>query len=178
MELIDERFHTAMSHKGPAAVPRAIRRATGGGGKVTGRALAAVTVYLTARDALQQAGVLQPDFAVLDDEEYRFVADDGSEFVVWPSGWFSSAKIEFVKGGRNGQTIAITDVQVEAYRRQAEARWGRYVPGGLFREPRFIPGTERSRLPLFREDYGVPQEVGWIDEQGVHYYSIPRPKVL
>ena len=46
----------------------------------------------------------------------------------------------------------------------AEEQWGKYVPGTIFREPRFIPGKQRSRIPLIDPDRG---EIGWIEEDGV-----------
>jgi hypothetical protein len=54
----------------------------------------------------------------------------------------------------------------------AEVTWGKYIPGGLFKEPRFIPGTERNRLPLTDES---GSEIGYIDEEGVHEY--PRSAI-
>jgi hypothetical protein len=110
--------------------------------------MGALTVYLTARDALQAAGVLQPDYSVAERETYHFVADDGSVFVVWPAGWLSSAKREFVAGPRKGRTENITNAQVEQYRKQAEEEWGKYTPGSLLSGPRFIPGTKRKSLPV------------------------------
>jgi hypothetical protein len=134
-----------------------------------------LTVYLTARDALQAAGVLQPDYSVAERETYHFVADDGSVFVVWPAGWLSSAKREFVAGPRKGRTENITNAQVEQYRKQAEEEWGKYIPGSRLSGPRFIPGTKRQSLPFFIHEFGVPREAGWIDEKGVHRYPNPRP---
>ena len=127
-----------------------------------------------ARDALQAAGVLQPDYEVDKRQAYHYVSKDGSVFVVWPAGLFSGAKREFVAGRRKGQTEKITKEQVEAYRKLAEEEWGQYIPGTLLSEPRFIPGKKRKSLPLIEYRDGVPYEAGWIDEKGVHRYSSPR----
>ena len=61
---------------------------------------------------------------------------------------------------------------------QAEAEFGKYIPGSLLKEPRFIPGKQRKSLPLITNPYGVPHEAGWIDEKGVHHYAVPRPLPL
>ena len=82
---------------------------------------------------------------------------------------------EFVLRARKGQTENITDTEVAQYRNLAEKEWGKYLPGTLISEPRFIPGTRRKRLPLFIHEFGVPREAGWIDEHGVHRYPTPRP---
>ncbi len=136
--------------------------------------MAAVTVYLTARDALQAAGVLQPDYQEADRETYHYVAKDGSIFIVWPAGLFSGATREFVAGPRKGQTEKISKAQVETYRNQAEEEWGKYLPGSLFSEPSFIPGKKRKSLPLIEYRNGIPYDAGWIDEDGVHRHSSPR----
>ena len=140
--------------------------------------MGALTVYLTARDALQATGVLQPDYEVAERETYHYVAEDGSVFVVWPAGWFSGPKREFVAGPRNGETETITSADVDKYRDQAEKEWGKYIPGTLFSEPRFIPGTKRKTLPLIKYELGVPYEAGWIDEKGVHHHAIRKAPVL
>jgi hypothetical protein len=176
MELVQDPAHKVVSHKGPAAEPRAIRRAAGAQ-RTTGRAVAALTVYLTARDALQAAGILKPDYEVAERNTYHFVAEDGSVFIVWPEGLFSKPKLEFVAGPHKGQTMTITNAEVEQYRKQGEREWGRYIPGNLFKDPRFIPGTKRSSVPLIKYEWGVPFEAGWIDENGVHHYSIARPPI-
>jgi hypothetical protein len=129
--------------------------------------MGALTVYLTARDAFQAAGLLQPDYQVAEGETYHYVSEDGSVFVVLSAGLFSSPKREFVAGPRKGQSEKITKEQVEAYRKLAESEWGKYIPGTLFSEPRFIPGKKRKHLPLMEYRHGVPYEAGWIDENGV-----------
>ncbi len=179
MELVEKPVHDAISHKGPAAESRALRRQasraarTGG---ATGRVMAALTVYLTARDALQAAGALQPDYEAEARETYHYVADDGSVFIVWPAGLFSGASREFVSGPRKGQTEKLASEDVEAYRKQAEEEWGKYIPSSLFSEPRFIPGKRRKSLPLIEYRNGIRYDAGWIDEDGVHRH--PNPKAL
>jgi hypothetical protein len=172
MELVDKVAHGATSHKGPAAPIRALQRIA------KGRAMGILNVYLVARDVLQTTGILQPDYSVAERETYHFVAEDGSVFVVWPAGWVSSAKREFVSGPRQGQKEGMTNAEVEVCRKKAEEVWGKYIPGSLLSQLRFIPGTQRSTLPLIREFRGLPQEVGWIDEKGVHYYAVPKQIII
>jgi hypothetical protein len=119
--------------------------------------------------------ILKPDYEVAERETYHFRAEDGSVFIVQPGGLFSSAKRQYVEGPRKGQAEEITDAEVEQHRKQAEAEFGKNIPGSLFGEPRFIPGKQRSSLPLIIYKYGIPHEAGWIDEKGVHHYSVPRP---
>jgi hypothetical protein len=193
MELILKKFHTPVAHSGGAAKARSRRRkssiaksnrpprkgkgttgkgttgkgATGKG--ATGRAMGALTVYLTARDALQAVGVLQPDYYVLEGAEYYFATKDGAVFVVWTGGWFTSARREFIAGPRKGDSEKISNQDVKRYTALAEKKWGRYIPGGPFREPQFMPGTERKSLPLVEVDEnGFRRSAGWIDEKGVH----------
>jgi hypothetical protein len=185
MELVHERYHRPVSHKGPAAEPRAARRISrqapgqkgrGGAADATGRAMGALTVYLAGRDTLRTLGVLQPDFASTGDAEYYFKDSGGSVFIVKPAGWLSGAKREFIAGPRKGQTETITKAEEESYRAEAEKVWGKYIPGTLTRSPRFIPGTKRKTLPVYSDDeHGVRLETGWVDEDGVHYYDEPRP---
>jgi hypothetical protein len=172
MELLDKNAHALVAHKGSAAEIRAQLRAA------KGRAIAILSVYLQARDVLQTMGVLQPEYSVAERETYHFVADDGSVFVVWPAGWLSSPQLEFVSGPRQGQKEGITRAEVEDCRKKAEEVWGRYIPGSLLSQPRFIPGTERHRLPIIREQRGLPEEIGWIDEKGVHYYSVSKRIII
>lgn len=174
MELVRESEHIGVAHKGSAAAPRA--QARGASARAaTGRAMGALTVYLAARDVLKASGVLQPDYEVAEHETYHFRAEDGSVFIVHPRGLFSSARREYVEGPRKGQTERITGEEVEQHRKQAEAEFGKYIPGSLFKEPRFIPGKQRKSLPLITYPYGVPHDAGWIDEKGVHHYAVPRP---
>ncbi|MBI2823757.1 MAG: HNH endonuclease [Planctomycetia bacterium] len=172
MELVEEGIHGAIAHKGPGAEPRALRRGAGGGG-ATARAMAALTVYLVARDALRAGGVLHPGYKVDQEETYHFAARDGSVFILYPAGLFSRARRDFIAGPRKGQTEKISNTQVDEYRKQAEEQWGRYIPGSLLKSPRFIPGKQRTSLPVFIDDRGIRREAGWIDEEGVHYYDIP-----
>ena len=135
----------------------------------------ALTIYLAARDALQATGTLQPDYETAERETYHFRAEDGSVFVVHPGSLFSSARREYVDGPRKGRTETITNTEVEQHRQQAEAEFGKYLPGSLLKEPRFIPGKQRKSLPLYTYPNGVPHQAGWIDEKGVHRYAVPRP---
>jgi hypothetical protein len=157
-------------HKGSAAIARATRRAT----KAVGRAFVGFQIYTTARDALQAAGVLQPDYHI-EHADYYFTADDGSVFIIENPTWRKGAKQVFVAGPRAGQTIALTDEQYQQYKAAAEKIWGRYDPGSLIREPRFYPGEKRKRLPYYEDRDGYPWEAGWIDEDGIHRYTRPRP---
>jgi hypothetical protein len=63
---------------------------------------------------------------------------------------------------------------VEQYRKRAEEEFGKYIPGSRIAEPRFIPGKQRTSVPIIIDKYGIPHEAGWIDEKGVHRHSIPR----
>jgi len=173
LELVRKGFHQAVHHTGPAALARATNRFAKGmrGG---GRALGVINVYLVARDVLQAAGALQPEYNVAERMVYHFSSEDGSVFVVHPGWLFASASVEYVEGVRKGETQKITSPEFEQLKRQAEQKWGKYIPGSLLSEPRFIPGTERKTLPLIREEDGI--EIGWIDEMGVHRYT-PIPEL-
>ena len=172
MELVDQ-THARVAHEGPAKVPRAQLRAQG----VIMGASAVLNVYLVLRDALQAAGIAQPDY-VVQEADYYFVAPDGSVFVIqlprdlWGIGamiW--NPVLKYVAGPRKGQSEEITWAQFDKYRQEAEVAWGRLIPGTLFRENRFIAGTKRKTLPLWNADHGL---VGWIDESGEHYYFWSR----
>ena len=143
---------------------------------VTGRAMGALTVYLTARDALQATGVLQPTFTDLGEQEYHFVADDKSVFIV-KRGWLSDPKREYIAGPRQGQVETITDAQADEHQKQAESVWGKRIRGSLTTPPRFIPGSKRKTLPIYDDYYGVPREIGYVDEEGPHYYPIPMKPI-
>jgi hypothetical protein len=153
--------------------PRATLRASAEG--VTARASAALTVYTTLRAALQEAGAAQPDEVVIP-ADYYFVADDGSVFVIQYRNLWGLARLvmdpwkQFVAGPRKGETQSITWAKADEYVKEAETIWGHLIPGKLFRQSRFIPGTNRSSLPLYNEN-GL---VGWVDEDGEHYYYQSR----
>lgn len=94
-------------------------------------------------------------------------------FVILPLLAFALAYAGMVcaAGPHKGQIEELTEAELTGYHDEAEAKWGNYIPGSLFREPRFIPGTERKILPLIELDtwssnYG--QKIGWVDENGVH----------
>jgi hypothetical protein len=178
MELVKTGVHTAVSHKGPAAGPRAEQR-LGKARGVKGRAMGALTVYMGARDALQAGGILQPDYEERDHEVYHYRAEDGSVFVVQQGNAIKSAERVYVEGPRKGQTEKISSVEVEQHRKQAEEEFGRYIPGNKFKKPRFIPGRQRKTIPLITIDkYGVPYDGGYIDEDGPHYYRLPQMRPI
>ncbi len=124
---------------------------------------------------MRAGGFLKPDYEIADAEVYQFRAEDGSAFVVKPGGLLRGGYREFIEGPRKGERESLSDKEVNDYRKRAEEKFGRYIPGTLLREPRFIPGKQRTTLPLITHPNGVPHEAGWIDEKGVHYYEIPRP---
>jgi hypothetical protein len=78
-----------------------------------------------------------------------------------------------VAGPRAGQKEAISAADVDKYREEAEKIYGKYIPGGLFSEPRFISGTKRSTLPLVGPNGG---QIGHIDKNGVQYYDRWSPR--
>jgi len=168
LELVREPYHTGVHHTGPAAIERAkIRIAKGL--RAGGRAFAIVNVYLVARDVLQAAGALQPDYYISERQVYQFSCADGSVFVVYPPWPFLSPYVLYVEGARKGETETISRIEFALLKSHAESKWGKYIPGSLLSEPRFIPGTERKTLPLVRAEDGV--EIGWIDVKGVHKYT-------
>ncbi len=177
LELVRDGIHERISHKGAAAEVRAARRAGANRG-ATGRAMGALAVYLTARDALQAAGILQPNYEVEGSLAYHYVAEDGSVFVVTEGSWLKAPRRVFVAGRRRGQSEKISQAEVDEFRRIAEKEWGRYVPGSAFSEPRFYPGAQRKSLPYYIYKDGIPREASWIDAQGVHRFSILGPPVL
>jgi hypothetical protein len=163
--------HAAMQQNRDTARSQRRQRRTGGGGN-TARAINILGAYLTVREACQAAGIGHPDY-VTTDREYYFTAPDNSVFYVqeyvWPRSWVSNPRRVFVAGPRAGQTEEITTADVEDHRAEAEARYGRLIPGGWFSSPRFIPGTERRTLPLMEGT----RETGYVDEEGVHEYPAP-----
>lgn len=172
LELVHQATHEAISHKGPAAELRAQRRAAAAG-NVTGRAMAGLTVYLSARDALQAGGILKPSYEIDEWEEYHFAVPDGSIFRI-ERPWFKSPRRTYIEGPKKGQSESITQKEVDEYRKMGEAEFGKYIPGSLIKDPRFIPGRQRKRLPLIQYRRGLEYDAGWIDEKGVHRHSNPR----
>src|SRR3954468_15936642 len=130
-------------------------------------AMTPLQVYLTLRDVLKETGIAEPDYIEIE-ADYFFVDEDGSVFVVQEAGWIYSAKKIFVAGPRVGEEETISTAKQTEYKKEAERVWGRYIPGGLFWQPRFIPGTERQSLPLYDENYF---RIGDVDEDGVHRYN-------
>lgn len=143
------------------------------------RGVAVVEAFMTARQALQAAGIGQPDFYVTERMTYHYT-ENGSVFIVerpGPLDFFSSPRRRFVAGPRAGESETITQRQADAYRKQAERVYGRHIKGFWpFREERFIPGTKRDRLPIV--DPCTGSEIGYLDENGHHYYKVPRPGVI
>jgi hypothetical protein len=164
MELTDSKAHAAAAHQGSAAKVRAEARANKAKG-FAGKGFGAAAVYLNIRDALKMAGVIKQynvEYA-----PYYFVDDDGNVFIVQKP-WLRSWRRKFVAGPRAGQTENITCEEANAHQAAADAKYGKLEGGGWFGEPRFIPGTERTRMELYDAD-GLP--AGYIDEDGVHEYS-------
>src|SRR6185312_2311880 len=104
------------------------------GKKGLGKTIAVANVYLILPEALQAGGILNPDYEPVD-APYFFLADDGSVFIVQEAGWFTNPKRVFIEGPRKGQSEVITKAEVQTYMGQADARWGRYIPGSLLRDP-------------------------------------------
>ena len=79
---------------------------------------------MTLREACQVAGVLKPDYGVVEGD-YYFVADDGSVFTMQRPAFFGligSPTRTFVAGPRQGQTEKITSADLDAYQKEAEAK--------------------------------------------------------
>jgi hypothetical protein len=74
--------------------------------------------------------------------------------------------------------MSFQSAEVEEHRKQAEKEYGRYVPGTIFKDPRFIPGRQRKTIPLTVYKHGVPYDGGYIDEDGPHYYRIPQMRPI
>ncbi len=160
-QVVPGEIHDNIPHTGGRSDNARLRTTTVG-------ALGALSVFLTLRDACQAAGVGRPDYVAVN-APYYFTDRDGSVFVVRVPGslnFWSSPSVLYVAGPRAGQTQPITNAEVRLYQLDAEIRYGRYIPGGFFRSPRFIPGTERRTLPLYEGN----REIGLIDEEGIHYY--------
>jgi hypothetical protein len=167
MELVDAKLHTAIAHSGNAAAVRAAR------------AFSVLDVYLTIRDGLEYLGAIYPEYEVGARMVYQFQADDGSIFIIWPKGWFYSAKVEFIEGPRSGEKLDITVEDVDRYRKIAEREWGEYIPGNRLRGPRFLPGRKRSTIPyMMTDEYGLEYEAGWIDAEGLHMHPLPKRPLL
>ena len=178
MELVLKSEHKATAHEGNAQGARAALRSAkaNGAAQGTARAMAALVVYETLRDALQASGTLQPSYVELTGV-YYFGEDDGSVFYVKMPGWlgvFSSPTKEYVAGPKMGQSEEITTQRVDEYRIEAEKFYGKYLPGNIFTAPRFIGGSKRARLPVYE---GL-LEVGYVDGDGVHYYPLFDPHHL
>jgi hypothetical protein len=131
-------------------------------------ALGVLGVYLTVRDAVEAAGVGPFAFRVEQEATYYFTMEDGSVFYLqyyeWPASMFANSRRVFVAGPRRGETEQVTNAQVAEIMAEGERLYGRYIPGGLFSDPRFIPGTLRRTLPVNENG----RRIGYLDENGFH----------
>ena len=194
MELIETLPHSKIHHSGNACQVRTssskavVCTAKRGGGSTTQgcqttrgsssvakgtivRSIAVLNVYMNLRDALQLSGIAYPDYAVVGEFAYAFEADDGSVFTIYVPGslnFWSTPYIQFHSGPRAGQVQYISMKDVEEFKKLAEKTWGKYMPGGIFCSPRFVPGTSRKTLPIFNQ-YG--QQTGYVDENGIHEFD-------
>jgi hypothetical protein len=196
MELVDSDVHGAVAHRGSATDARAdLRKSKGrttknktpestgpknstskGGvaGKIKSiklRGMIIGDIYMSTRDALQATGLAHPDY-VSEDADFTFVDEDGSVYIIQEPrafNFWSSPRKKYIAGPKDGQTVDISDEELHAHKEAAHRKWGKYIPGGPFREPRFIPGTHRETLPVFDELFIF--KLGWVDENGIHYYK-------
>lgn len=90
-------------------------------------------------------------------------------------GVFSSPARVYVDGPRKGQTEKISDREFDEYRQHVEKEWGKYIPGTLWSEPKFVPGRQRDSVPYIIFDDGVPFEAGVVDKNGVWYHPTRKP---
>lgn len=97
--------------------------------------------------------------------------DDGGDFTVSESyGYFLAGLIKYnhtyaktyKNGPRAGQIQSIDSDAFEKYKAEGKQRWGYISFWG-----NFVPGTERSSIPLF-DEYG--KLVGYADKDGKHFY--------
>jgi RHS repeat-associated protein len=136
------------------------------------RTVTVLEAYMSARDVCQAMGLVQPDYTVVGTLPYYFPGGD-SVFIVKAPGalnFWSAPQKEYISGPRKGAVCEITDKAVQRYREIGEQLYGRYVPGNLFREPRFIPGTERKSIPLIDDNGFIIGEVG---KHGVTVFHQP-----
>jgi hypothetical protein len=116
------------------------------------------------------------------------MAEDHSVFVVQTPGLLDyaaglvklgprwTARVSFITGPRKGQAEYISAAELAEFQQLAEAKFGKYIPGSLFRDPRFIPGTDRTTLPYYEIDFrGGMHLEGYIDETGIHRYDRNNP---
>lgn len=115
----------------------------GGGAKgIVVRGIGILSVFLTLKDACEAAGINGTKYHEMN-APYYFTDGQGSVFTVQTPGLISqiwrNPQRSYVAGPKMGQTEDITSEQVEEYKQQAEKKWGKYIPGGIFTNPRFIP---------------------------------------
>lgn len=171
LELVKTEVHEAVAHKGPAAGPRKAARDAKkcklGPKPGVARCIAGLNIYMTFRDAAMAAGAnsLQP----LEHAPYYFTEGENIFIIKKPvlTAIYSSYK-EYIAGPKAGTKEYITNKKRLEYKKKAEAVWGKYIPGHLFRSPRFIPGTRRKSIPIIN---GCGEEEGYIDEDGPHYVT-------
>jgi hypothetical protein len=147
------------------------------GSKATARSFGGMAVYMTIRDAAEAAGVNGMDFQAINASHY-FTDEFGSVFTVQEidKGLFRSNTYwrTIIAGYKAGRSEKITVENYEVYKEMVEKKFGKYIPGGLFSKPKFIPGTERKSLPWYDE---YLNERGWIDETGPHENPGYRPGI-
>ena len=97
-----------------------------------------------------------------------------SVFWLESGNWIYSPRMHFVGGPLDGQEEIISSEEYKYYEEQYHQAYGRYIPGGLFRDPKFIPGSKRSTLPLYKSD---GSGCGYIDEDGPHWEPLQRPYI-
>ena len=103
----------------------------------------------------RQTGIAQSDYVVVE-RDYYFVAPDGSVFVIelprnlWGIGpmiWNPERK--YIAGPRKGESEEISWATFEKYRAEAEAEWGRFIPGTLFGQNHFKSGRGSEKRCRF-----------------------------
>jgi RHS repeat-associated protein len=153
------------------ALTRPVSRPTRPSGGLTGGMLASFDVFLTLNAAIQGA---RPQYVVEAQADHYFSAGLGSVYIIQEPGslnFWSSPTMLWLTGPHAGESWVISDSEARRHRREAERRFGRYIPPGYFSGPRFIPGTERRRIELTN---GQNRVIGYIDETGVHHTCPPH----
>ena len=135
-------------------------------------AMAALNVYLVGRDVLQEGGALSKNYTIQQRESYVFQEKNTLypyPFTVQPGPDSQSPGVKTYVGGYvKGLQETLSPAEVRTYQTQVEKKFGRYVPGNIFRDPRFEPGTHRQSIEIV-DDRGF--STGYIDGKGVHSYS-------
>ena len=137
-------------------------------------AFAAITVYMTLREALQASGNLKPDYVVEEEEKYFVRGPNVFKVTAQPFLAMSFARYrrEYTAGPFAGRWEKITEAEFEAYQKEDEAEWGKVIEGSFFRDPKFIAGRSRKTIPFFETDsWGTRRLVGWLDDKGIHRFN-------